>query len=101
MSSGGQGVVQSPQHQMSMGAPQQQQEMYMTGVHMNGGMGSEYQGGSSVSANVQSQVSIWSCRETADSPNLPAVLRSTYTKHSVTVHVAWRAAIAWLDDLCN
>ena len=56
-SSGGQGVVQSPQHQMSLGTPQQQQEMYMTGVHMNGGMGSEYQGGSSVSANVQSQVS--------------------------------------------
>jgi hypothetical protein len=28
----------------------------MAGVQMNGGMGSEYQGGSAVGANVQSQV---------------------------------------------
>nr|ABC88376.1 extradenticle-like protein [Nematostella vectensis] len=54
---GGSGPGMSPtsQPQMSMGS--QQQEMYMGGVQMNGNMGSaEYQTGSAVGANVQSQV---------------------------------------------
>ncbi|XP_031553047.1 pre-B-cell leukemia transcription factor 1-like [Actinia tenebrosa] len=46
------GMSPTSQPQMS----QQPGEMYMTGVQMNGGMGSEYQGGSAVGANVQSQV---------------------------------------------
>lgn len=49
------GMSPTSQPQMSM-ASQQPGEMYMAGVQMNGGMGSEYQGGSAVGANVQSQV---------------------------------------------
>ena len=51
------GVAPSPQHQMPI-TSQPQPEMYMSGVQMNGsGMGgSDYQTGSNVGANVQSQV---------------------------------------------
>lgn len=51
------GVAPSPQHQMPI-TSQSQPEMYMSGVQMNGsGMGgSDYQTGSNVGANVQSQV---------------------------------------------
>lgn len=49
------GVAPSPQHQMPI-TSQPQAEMY--GVQMNGsGMGAEYQTGTNVGANVQSQVS--------------------------------------------
>ena len=52
------GVPPSSQHQMPI-TSQPQPEMYMSGVQMNGGgMGAaEYQAGSNVGANVQSQVS--------------------------------------------
>ena len=52
------GVPPSSQHQMPI-TSQPQPEMYMSGVQMNGGgMGAaEYQTGSNVGANVQSQVS--------------------------------------------
>lgn len=51
------GVAPSPQHQMPI-TSQSQPEMYMSGVQMNGsGMGgTDYQTGSNVGANVQSQV---------------------------------------------
>jgi len=51
---GNPGMSPTSQPQMSMGT--QQGEMYIAGVQMNGGMGSEYQGGQNVGANVQSQV---------------------------------------------
>ena len=52
------GVVPSSQHQMPI-TSQPQPDMYMSGVQMNGGGmgGAEYQAGSNVGANVQSQVS--------------------------------------------
>lgn len=43
----------SPTSQAQM---QQSGEMYISGVQMNGGIGSDYQGGQAVGANVQSQV---------------------------------------------
>ena len=60
VTSGTPGMTASSQHQMPIASQQQQQQqdMYMQGLHINGGMGSEYQPGSAVGANVQSQVLI-------------------------------------------
>ena len=66
VTSGAPAMAPSSQHQIAMGSQQQQQEMYMQGLHMNGGMGSEYQPGSAVGANVQSQVHVhFICAHTA------------------------------------